>query len=206
MSFDIRISKRLGTCAINCMMRSDDQLVALVGPSGKGKTSVLKCIAGLVRPADGHIQIGGRTLFDSATNVDQPANERGCGYVFQENRLFPHLTVEKNLLYGKARQDSSLAYGLLDIAELLDIVPLLKRRPAMLSGGEQRRVAIGRALMSGPAFLLLDEPLASLDAGRGDTILKTLDRLRADTDIPMLYVTHSDTELGRLACPVFTLD
>lgn len=205
MSFDIQITKRLGDCTIECKIKSDEQLIALVGPSGQGKSSVLNCIAGLIRPDHGHINIGPRKLFNAGLDINVPASDRGCGYVFQENRLFPHLTVERNLRYGWNRTSGTEQYSLAEITDLLNIADLLDRKPATLSGGEQRRVAIGRALMSNPDILLFDEPLTSLDMERSDIILAAIDQLRSQTDIPILYVSHDTREIDRLACPAFTL-
>lgn len=205
MSFDIQITKRLGDCTVECVMQSDAQLVALVGPSGQGKSSVLNCIAGLLRPDSGRIIVRGHTLFDAKRQIDIPTKLRGCGYVFQENRLFPHLTVEQNLRYGDNRNSELAQHTLSEITDLLNISALLDRKPATLSGGEQRRVAIGRALMSNPSIVLLDEPLTSLDRDRGETILAIVDQLRRETDTPIMYVTHQMAEIERLACPTFTL-
>lgn len=206
MSFDIQITKQLGNCTIKCAIKTGAQLIALTGPSGQGKSSVLNCIAGLIRPDNGHIIVGGQTLFDTAQRIDIPTKLRGCGYVFQENRLFPHLTVEQNLRYGASRNAGSGQHSLSQIIDLLNISALLDRKPATLSGGEQRRVAIGRAVMSNPRIILLDEPLTSLDRGRGETILTIIDQLRRETDIPIVYVTHQMTEIERLGCPTFTLN
>ena len=205
MSFDIQITKQMGDCTVECEMQSDAQLVALVGPSGQGKSSVLNCIAGLIRPDSGHIIVGGQTLFDAKRQIDIPTQLRGSGYVFQENRLFPHLTVEQNLRYGDNRNSKPAQHTLAEITDLLNISALLDRKSATLSGGEQRRVAIGRALMSNPSIVLLDEPLTSLDRDRGETILTIVEQLRRETDIPIMYVTHQMAEIERLACPTFTL-
>src|SRR6202000_1935825 len=158
MSFDVELTKRLGERDIACRFTAEGGLTVLFGPSGVGKTSVLNMIAGLLRPDAGYVRVAGETLFDAATGVDLPPERRGAGYVFQEPRLFPHLRVRANLLYG-ARDDAALG----ETTDLLDIGSLLDRWPRTLSGGEARRVAIGRALLADPRFLLLDEPLSSLD-------------------------------------------
>jgi molybdate transport system ATP-binding protein len=172
-------------------------VTALFGPSGAGKTSVARCIAGLSRPDGGRIVLDGAVLFDGA--VDLPPHRRDVGYVFQEARLFPHLTVRRNLLYG-ARRGADIEA----VATLLDIAPLLERRPGGLSGGEAARVAIGRALLRAPRLLILDEPLAALDARRRAAILPYLERLR-DRGLPILYISHAIEEVARLATTLVLL-
>lgn len=206
MSFEIRINKAIGDCQISLALASHAPLIALVGPSGAGKTTILNCIAGLETPDNGHIEIAGITLFDSHDGTDIPANKRGCGYVFQDNRLFPHKSVDANLKYGQPRAHRHQMLNFETVVRLLDIAHLLDRSPANLSGGEMRRVAIGRALLSGPEFLLLDEPLTSLDPNRSDHILTTIERLRDTLSIPMVYVSHDMAEIARLTDAVFTLD
>lgn len=176
-------------------------ITALFGRSGSGKTTVVNAVAGLLRPASGRIIADGTTLFDRTTNL--PPHRRRLGYVFQEARLFPHLTVKANLTYG-----AWFAGGTCDLDEittLLALKPLLARHPAALSGGEKQRVAIGRALLSNPRLLLMDEPLAALDDPRKAEILPYIERLR-DRAIPVLYVSHSVTEIARLADHVVVLD
>jgi len=194
MSFDIDLTKRLGEAEIACRIEGGEGLTVLFGPSGAGKTSVLNMVAGLLEPDNGHIRVGGETLYDAAGGVDVPAERRRAGYVFQEPRLFPHLRVRANLLYGRKQTG-------LDVDEtisLLGIAPLLDRWPRTLSGGEARRVAIGRALLSDPAFLLLDEPLSSLDRARREEIMGLLERLRDALGLPILMVTHDRDEAARL--------
>ena len=199
MSFDIAISKALGNHQLDVAFQSQAKLIAVVGPSGIGKTSLLHCIAGLETPDTGHIVIGDTLLFDSGNAIDLRPEKRQCGYVFQDNRLFPHLSVEANLRYGlvRANTDGALV-GLEEITELLDIAHLMQRLPAKLSGGEARRVAIGRALLSGPRFLLLDEPLASLDPDRAEHVLQAIERLRDELTVPILHVSHDAAEVTRL--------
>jgi len=190
MSFDIDLHKRIGDTDIGCRVEPEEGLTVLFGPSGAGKTSVLNMVAGLVTPDSGHVRVAGETLFDGAVNV--PVEQRRAGYVFQDARLFPHLKVQANLLYG-APEGASL-----DGIAFLGLNPLLDRWPRTLSGGEARRVAIGRALLSKPRFLLLDEPLSSLDRARREEIMAVIERLRDETRLPILMVTHDRAEAERL--------
>lgn len=196
-SFDIDVEGRRGAARIAARFTGGAGVTVLVGTSGAGKTSVLHMIAGLVRPERGHVRVGGATLFDAGAGVDVPAARRRAGYVFQDARLFPHLSVRANLLYG-ARGGERLAAT----AATLDIAHLLDRWPRTLSGGEARRVAIGRALLSEPAFLLLDEPLASLDAARREEAARAIERVRDTAAVPILMVTHDEREAARLAAAV----
>lgn len=206
MSFDIHFAKRIGKRDIAVEIACDASLVAVVGPSGVGKTTALNCIAGLLRPESGRIAIDGQMLFDSDRHIDLPPERRRCGYVFQDCRLFPHLTVEQNLGYGEAlTADSAGLAKRSDLIELFDIAQLLERRPATLSGGETRRVAIARALLSAPRFLLLDEPLASLDQDRSEQVLQCIERVRDGLGIPILYVSHNAAEVTRLTDRVVDL-
>ncbi|RYY29463.1 MAG: ATP-binding cassette domain-containing protein [Sphingomonadales bacterium] len=194
MSFDIQIRKRIGDAEIVCRIEAGEGLTVLFGPSGAGKTSVLNMVAGLLEPDSGHIRVGGETLYEAANGLDVPAEQRRAGYVFQEARLFPHLRVRANLLYGRKERGLDVD----DIIALLGIAHLLDRWPRTLSGGEARRVAIGRALLSDPAFLLLDEPLSSLDRARREEIMGLLERLRDALGLPILMVTHDREEAARL--------
>ena len=169
---------------------------ALFGRSGAGKTSIVDMIAGLTRPDAGKIEIDGEVLFDAAAGINLPPEKRRVGYVFQNSRLFPHMNVRRNLLYGAS---AALGADFQQIAHLLDLQPLMNRSPVKLSGGEQQRVAIGRALLSQPRLLLMDEPLASIDVQRRNEILPFLDRLREEVDLTMLYVSHEIEEVIRLA-------
>lgn len=191
MSFDIEIRHRAGSFELAAAFTAGPGITALFGPSGVGKTTVLNCVAGLARPDRGRIVAAGRTLFDSAAGIDLVPDKRRAGYVFQDGRLFPHLRVAANLRYGGAA-DFDAIVALLGIGHLLD------RWPRHLSGGEAQRVAIGRALLSDPAFLLLDEPLAHLDRPRRTEILGLIRRLRDEVRIPMLYVTHDSAEIEAL--------
>ncbi len=181
-------------------------VTALFGESGVGKTSIVNAIAGLLRPDAGRIALDGAVLFDAAARVFVPAERRRFGYVFQEGRLFPHLSVRRNLLFARWFDKADHAPDeFAHVVELLGLEPLLERRPALLSGGEKQRVAIGRALLARPRLLLLDEPLASLDAARKEEILSYLVRLRDELSIPMIYVSHSVEEVTRLASNVVVI-
>jgi molybdate transport system ATP-binding protein len=196
----VDVQRRLGSLDVAAAFEAEARVTALFGRSGAGKTSVVNMIAGLLRPDRGRIEIDGQVLFDSAAGVDMPVEKRRVGYVFQEGRLFPHLTVRRNLLYGRALAPVQERYIEVEhIVSLLGLKDLLDRRPGDLSGGEKQRVAIGRALLSSPRALLLDEPLASLDALRREEILRYLELLRDEVQIPIVYVSHAVEEVVRLA-------
>ena len=202
----VDVEKRLGEYAVLAKYEAAGGVTALFGPSGSGKTSIVSMVAGLVTPDRGRIQSGETLLFDSGSGVNVPPHRRGIGYVFQDGRLFPHMTVASNLDYGRRM------YRLpLDTAErtrvidMLDIGRLLGRRPGNLSGGERQRVAIGRALLMRPRLLLLDEPLASLDSARKREIFPYLLRLR-DERVPMIYVSHQAAEVRRIATTIVRID
>lgn len=202
----VDVERRVGQLALAVAFEADARLTALFGRSGAGKTTIVNLIAGLLRPDRGRIEIDGRVLFDSAAGIDLAVHERRIGYVFQEARLFPHLTVRRNLLYGHDRVTASERYVQFDHAvELLGLRDLLERRPGDLSGGEKQRVAIGRALLASPRVLLLDEPLASLDAHRKSEVLRYIELMRDEVRIPMIYVSHSVEEVVRLADQVVLL-
>lgn len=207
MSFDIAVQRRLGERTLGVTCAATAPLVALFGPSGAGKTSILNMVAGLLRPDRGRIVVAGEVLFDSAAGIDVPAPQRRAGYVFQDDRLFPHLRVRDNLLYGwKLAAPADRRMALDDACRFLDIGHLLHRWPRTLSGGEARRVAIGRALLGGPRFLLLDEPLTSLDQARCEEILRVIERLRDEVGLPVLYVSHDRPEVERLTSAIVTVD
>lgn len=193
---DVDVRKRLGGTALDIRFTGAGGVTALFGRSGAGKTSTVRMIAGLTKPDAGRIALGGRVLFDSDSRVDIETPHRRVGVVFQKGRLFPHLTVRRNLLYAKAARSNARYSG---IVGMLGLEALLERRPATLSGGEQQRVAIGRALLSNPDILLMDEPLASLDAARKAEILPYIERLRDEAGLPVVYVSHQIDEVARLA-------
>lgn len=199
-AFVVDVAIRRGNRLIEARFASTAGLTALFGPSGAGKTTVLDAIAGLLRPERGHITIAGTPLFDAGQRIDVPPERRACGYVFQQARLFPHRRVRDNLLYGARLAPNDRRFmSLEDASAFLGIDHLLDRWPRTLSGGEAQRVAIGRALLAGPRFLLLDEPLASLDAKRRDEIMQVIERLRDELRLPILYVSHDRAEIDRLA-------
>lgn len=206
MSFEVSIDHRVGERHVVLAFASDAPLTALVGASGAGKTTVLNCIAGLIRPDRGRITVAGNTLFDSATGAHVRPERRRAGYVFQDFRLFPHLRVAANLAYGErlARVEDRWI-GRDEVTGFLGIGHLLQRWPATLSGGEMRRVAIGRALLAGPRFLLLDEPFASLDVERTEALMALVERIRDELAVPILLVSHDRAEVERLAGRVVTL-
>ena len=202
----VDVEKRLGTLTICARFETGAGATALFGPSGAGKTTIVNMIAGLVRPDRGRIAYRGELLFDSSAGIDWPPHRRRFGYVFQDGRLFPHMNVARNLDYGRrmcglARDASETAR----IVDLLDVGHLMARQPGKLSGGERQRVAIGRALLMRPHLLLLDEPLASLDAARKREIMPYLERLRDETRVPMIYVSHHLAEVRRIATTVVRL-
>lgn len=201
MILDVAIGKRLGGFALNVAIAvGDDRLTALFGPSGAGKTTVIQAIAGILRPDRGHIRVAGETFFDAERQIDLPPERRRVGYVFQDSRLFPHLRVRENLSYGWRRAPAAeRRIGLDEVVELLAIAHLLERRPHKLSGGERQRVALGRALLAQPRILLMDEPLAGLDAARKAEILPFIERLRDEFRLPIVYVSHALDEVVRLA-------
>ncbi|MBI3676633.1 MAG: molybdenum ABC transporter ATP-binding protein [Proteobacteria bacterium] len=201
MSVDVYLSHDFAGFSVDAAFSIDSPgITALFGPSGAGKSTIINAIAGLLRPREGRIVINGREVFDSAKNLFVSPRARHAGYVFQDSRLFPHMSVENNLRFGwrRAEQPASET-DIAHVVELLGLAPLLARLPARLSGGERGRVALGRALLSSPELLLLDEPLAALDAARKSEILPYLERLRDETRLPMLYVSHSLEEVSRLA-------
>jgi molybdate transport system ATP-binding protein len=207
MMLTFAAEKMLGEFAVNVAFTSESGVTALFGPSGAGKSTIVNMIAGLIKPDRGRIALNGDVVFDAAAGINLPTWRRRIGYVFQEGRLFPHFSVRLNLDYGRwmsgeAADPAAFAHAV----ELLDIGHLLDRRPGKLSGGERQRVAIGRALLMRPRLLLLDEPLASLDAARKQDIVPYLMRLRDEAKVPMIYVSHDAAEVTRIATHVVRLD
>ncbi len=202
----VDIEKRLGDFVLSARFQTGSGVTAVFGPSGAGKTTLINMISGLVAPDRGRIAIEEMVLFDSAKRINLPPHRRRIGYVFQEGRLFPHLSVKHNLDYGRAMCGLPPdAAQMARVVSLLDIGNLLERRPGKLSGGERQRIAIGRALLMRPRLLLLDEPLASLDVARKREILPYLERLRDEVGVPMVYVSHQAAELRRIATSVVRL-
>ena len=202
----VDVEKRLGDFTLEAAFSAEGGATALFGPSGAGKTTLINAVAGLLTPDRGRVTLDGETLFDAAARLDVPAWRRRIGYVFQEGRLFPHFSVRRNLDYGRwaaGRPADTKAFA--HVVGLLDIGRLLDRRPGKLSGGERQRVAVGRALLMQPRLLLLDEPLASLDAARKAEILPYLERLRDEARVPIIYVSHDAAEVRRVASRVVML-
>ena len=202
----VDVTKQLGEFSLEATFESQGRVTGLFGASGAGKTSLINMIAGLLRPDRGSIALDGETLDDTTARVHVPPHRRRIGYVFQDARLFPHLNVRQNLDYG--RRMNRLAEDPTQhkrVTDLLDIGSLLDRRPGQLSGGERQRVALGRALLSKPRLLLMDEPLGSLDEGRKVEILPYLVRLRDEAGIPMVYVSHDAAELRQVATQIVML-
>ncbi|MDF1776930.1 MAG: molybdenum ABC transporter ATP-binding protein [Rhizobiaceae bacterium] len=196
---DVAVEARLDQFALAAKFKAGPGLTALFGQSGAGKTTVLKMIAGLVRPDAGRIAVMGRVLFDAAKGIDIAPADRRVGMVFQDARLFPHMSVLRNLTYGRWAGKRSATTDIGRITQMLGIDGLLERYPRTLSGGEKQRVAIGRALLADPALLLMDEPLASLDQQRKREILPYLEEVRDEIGLPIVYVSHEVDEVARLA-------
>jgi molybdate transport system ATP-binding protein len=202
----VNVEHRFGSFALDATFDSAGGLTALFGRSGAGKTSLVNAIAGLLRPERCRIVIDGDVLTDTEHRIFVPARRRRIGYVFQEGRLFPHLTVRQNLMYGSwfaPKSDRAGEFG--QVVDLLGIAALLGRRPTNLSGGEKQRVAIGRALLARPRLLVMDEPLASLDEARKAEILPYIERLRDQAGVPIVYVSHQIAEVTRLATTMVVL-
>jgi molybdate transport system ATP-binding protein len=204
--FDVAIKKTLGDFSLDVRFNSKAPVTALFGPSGSGKTTVGNAISGLLKPDAGKIAVDDKLLFDSEARASIPVHRRRVRVVFQESRLFPHLNVKQNLLYGRWLSRKGKGNEFDEVVRLLGLENLLTRRPRTLSGGERQRVAIGRALLADPAALLMDEPLASLDEARKQEIFPYLEKLVATAKIPILYISHVQEEIERLAQTVVVLD
>jgi molybdate transport system ATP-binding protein len=206
MTIEVDVTHRQGEFTLDVQFTSESRLMALFGQSGSGKTSVVNVISGLIRPDRGRVAVNGTTLVDTAKGIFVPTWRRRVGYVFQDSRLMPHLTVRQNLAFGRwFRRAAEREVRFDAVVKLLNIGDLLQRRPGALSGGEKQRVAIGRAFLSSPRLLLMDEPLASLDEERKDQIQSYIEILRDEYDIPIVYVSHSLSEVSRLASTVVVL-
>jgi molybdate transport system ATP-binding protein len=206
MSLEVTAKATLGNFVLDAAFASEGRITALFGRSGSGKTTLVNIIAGLLRPERGQVVVDGTVLFDSDAGIDVPSHKRRIGYVFQEARLFPHLTVKHNLLYGRWFTPKDARHVSLDeVVDLLGLKDLLERGTAQLSGGEKQRVAIGRALLCSPRLLLMDEPLASLDDARKSELLPFIERLRDDARVPIVYVSHAVPEVVRLATTLVLL-
>jgi molybdate transport system ATP-binding protein len=208
VTIKVEVLHPLERITLDVQLELEGGLTALLGPSGAGKTSTLNVIAGLLRPERGYVAIDDHVLTDTAARIWVPPHRRRIGYVFQEARLFPHLTVRHNLAFGRwfGHGPRPAAVSMDEIVRLLDLQPLLPRHPGRLSGGERRRVALGRALLSSPYLLLLDEPLGSLEVTRRQEILPYLDRLMADLQLPMIYVTHDWAEVRDRATTIVHIE
>ena len=195
----VDIKKRLGDFQLDVAFEAPKGVTAIFGRSGSGKTSVVNAVAGLSRPDAGRIAVGDMVLFESDARTDLPPQQRRIGYVFQDARLFPHMTVRRNLSYGGSHEAGR-------VIDVLGLAHLLDRMPSRLSGGERQRVALGRALMCDPQLLLMDEPLAALDAPRKAEILPFIERLRDEVEIPILYVSHDVSEVARMATTLVVME
>lgn len=214
IAITVDVALQQGDFTLRVEERSRVEVLGLFGPSGSGKTSLLEAMAGLRRPHAGEIRVGDDVLFSSSAKIDVPAYARRLGYVPQDPSLFPHLDVRHNLLYGTKtvpkgsdpQKNSAHWLTLEGCAQMLEIDMLLHRRVQDLSGGERQRVAIGRALMTHPSLLLLDEPLAGVDRARRERILPYLLRIRRELQVPLVYVTHDEAELAQIADRVLIVD
>jgi len=196
----VRFTKALPALSLDINFEApEDGITALFGRNGAGKTSVVSAIAGALMPDSGRIAIGERIFYDSAARIDLPVEQRHIGYVFQDSRLFPHMNVEANLMFGFRRYRGKPAIQPDDVIGLLGLGELLKRRPATLSGGERQRTAIGRALLAQPALLLMDEPLASLDPPRKAELLPYIEQVRDAFGLPVILISHDFDEVMRLS-------
>ena len=208
---DARIRKRLGkngnSHVIDVHIKAGDGITVLFGPSGAGKTSILRAVAGIMVPDEGRITLGGTVFFDSAAGVNMPMRWREVGYVFQNHLLFPHMTAEQNALYGARGDAQKTAHERVsDLFNMMGILKTAARRPHELSGGEQQRVALARALATKPAIMLLDEPLSAVDAATRARLTDEIAEIQRQTGVPFLYVTHNQEEALRLGKTIILID
>ncbi|AHM04672.1 Molybdenum transport ATP-binding protein ModC [Roseibacterium elongatum DSM 19469] len=207
MTLDVKINHRFNGLTVDVQFSAPPGVTALFGPSGSGKTTVINAVAGIFHPDAGRVAMGDTVLLDTARRLCLPPQRRQMGYVFQEARLFPHLTVRQNLLFGRwFSKQPAPEPEVARVIEMLGLGALLSRRPRDLSGGEKSRVALGRALLSSPRLILADEPLAALDEARKAEILPYFERLRDEGEVSILYVSHSPAEVARLATTVVVLE
>lgn len=205
IEFAVKLQR--GAFTLDAAFSADEPLIALFGASGSGKTTVLHLIAGLLRGGEGRITLNGRVFFDSAARIFLPPHQRRIGLVYQDAQLFPHMTVSQNLRFGRAfAPKDEVLLPAEAVIETLGLGPLMSRRPMSLSGGEKQRVALARALLAGPKLLLMDEPLSSLDDARKDEILLLIEQVRDRFGVPIIYVTHSRSEVLRLADRVILIE
>lgn len=204
----VDINKKLGNLDLSVKFDIyNNGVTAFYGPSGAGKTSIINMIAGLIDPDNGLISFNNIIFFSSDNKINIPTSKRNIGYIFQDSRLFPHLSIKSNLLYGVKKDcNKNLSYGFDDITSLLGITHLLDRMPSKLSGGEKQRVAIGRALLSKPNFLLMDEPFSSLDNNRKEELLNYITIISNDFNLPIFYVTHSIEEIIKVSSNVLIIE
>lgn len=204
----VHFQKNLPSFTLEVDFTIENHILALVGPSGAGKTTILQCISGLQTPTWGEIFINNRPVFSSQQNVDVPVRNRRIGYVFQDYALFPHMTIEKNVLYGKPKKEKSShkAFEVSEVLSLLKIEHLRKRYPHQISGGEKQRVALARALMTEPELMLLDEPLSALDQGTREVLQQELLKVQSHWQIPFILVTHDPLEAEKLGDQILKID
>ena len=206
MSIAVNIEKTVGDFQLKTEFYADIGITAIFGPSGAGKSTLVNLIAGLVKPDSGYIKILNEVIFESQLKINVPANKRGIGFVFQDARLFPHMKVESNLKYSNRFGRKGHLSSFTEIVEVLNLAQVLHRLPGNLSGGEKQRVAIGRALLSNPKILILDEPLTGLDEGLKAEVIPYLEFVRDNFKIPILYISHSQSEVVRLSDRIVVLE
>ena len=206
MSINVNIDKIMGDFYLKTKFNADIGITAIFGPSGAGKSTLVNLIAGLMKPNNGYIKIFDELIFDSEQKINIQVNKRGIGFVFQDARLFPHMKVEANLKYSHRFGRRGQLHSFSEIVEVLNLGGILNRLPGNLSGGEKQRVAMGRALLSNPKILILDEPLAGLDEGLKAEVIPYLEFLRDNFNLPILYISHSQSEVARLSDKIVVLE